>query len=180
MRKLLIFIAVVFTYVSYGQAPDSSARRIGYANLEYITSRLPDMKAIETDMKSTQTQLRNQIQARSQEVQKQYQDFTENAAGLPDTVRARRQEQIEQAMADLERMQQDAQVTLQNKQKLLMAPLYLKINRAIEEVARENGYELILTEKMGGFSFLLFSDKRLDVSDLVLRKLGVNTAAGNK
>jgi Skp family chaperone for outer membrane proteins len=91
------------------------------------------MKAIETDLKSTQTQLRTQIQTRSQEVQKQYQDFNATAQGMVDSVRVKRQQQLQQAMADLEKMQQDAQVTLQNKQKLFMAPLYLKVDKVIEQ-----------------------------------------------
>lgn len=176
MKKIFLIIALASAFLSQGQTPDTTARRVGYANLEYIISRLPDMKAIESDMKSTQTQLRNQIQTKSQEVQKQYQDFSQNAAGLADSVRTRRQQQIEQAMADLEKMQQDAQVTLQNKQKLFMAPLYLKIDRAVEEVARENGFSIILTEKVSGYSFLLYGEKRRDVSDLVLQKFGVDTA----
>ena len=180
MKKLLLILAILTTSLSHGQAPDTTARRIGYANLEYIISKLPDMKAIESDMKSTQTQLRNQIQTKTQEVQKQYQDFTQNASGLADTVRARRQQEIEQAMADLEKMQQDAQLALQNKQKLFMAPLYLKVNRAIEEVAREHGYAIILTERVSGYNFLLYTEKSQNVSDLVLQKFGVSTAAENK
>lgn len=156
------------------QAQESQAQnRVGYANIEYIISLMPEIKEIEADMKSTQTQLRNQIQTRSQEVEKQYTDFSENMNNMPDTVRMSRQRDLEQAMAELEKMQQDAQQTLQNKQKLYMAPLYLKVNRAIGEVAKETGYSVILTERIGEYSLLLFQDKQRDISDLVLHKFGV-------
>lgn len=172
MRK--IFLLVSFIAGLTVQAQESQAQnRVGYANIEYIISLMPEIKEIEADMKSTQTQLRNQIQTRSQEVEKQYTDFSENMNNMPDTVRMSRQRDLEQAMAELEKMQQDAQQTLQNKQKLYMAPLYLKVNRAIGEVAKETGYSVILTERIGEYSLLLFQDKQRDISDLVLHKFGV-------
>lgn len=173
-----IFLLVAFIAGSTVQAQDAEPQgRVGYANIEYIISLMPEIKEIEADMKSTQTQLRNQIQTRSQEVEKQYTDFNENMNSMPDTVRMNRQRDLERAMAEVEQMQQDAQQTLQNKQKLYMAPLYLKVNRAIGEVAQEAGYTVILTERIGDYSLLLFQDKQRDISDLVLNKFGVTPPA---
>lgn len=176
-KGILLLVVICGSFVAKAQTPRAStAGKVGYANMDYIVSQLPDMKAIDTDMKSTQTQLRNQIQARSQQVQKQYSDFNANANTMADTVRARRQSELEQAMADLERMQQEAQTTLQNKQKLYMAPIYLKVNKAISDVAKENGYSIILTDKVSSFDFLLYRSGQLDISNLVLQKLGVSTS----
>ena len=177
MKKVLLFIALAVALTSQGQSTQGAGERVGYANMEYIVSNLPDTKAIETELKSTQTQLRNQIEAKSKEIEKQYADFNSNMDTMADTVRANRQRDLEQAMADLEQMQADAQNTLQNKQKLFMAPLYLKVNRAIGEVARENGYAIILTEKISGYRFLLFQQPQVNVSDLVLQKFGVTPPA---
>ena len=179
MKTILIVVAVITAgYCGQAQTPQQAgAGKIGYANMEYIISKHPDMKQIETEMKSTQTQLRNQIQTKSQAVQKQYADFNANMKSMVDSVRANRQRDLEGAMGELEKMQQDAQVTLQNKQKLYMAPLYLKINKAISEVAKENGYDVILTDKVSSYSFLLFRTEQLDISDLVLKKFGVTAAA---
>ena len=180
-RRLMkgIFLIVALTaagYFSQAQSPEASENRVGYANMEYIVSKLPDMKEIEAEMKSTQTQLRNQIQAKSQEVEKQYADFNANMNSMADTARESRQRELQQAIADLERMQQDAQTALQNKQKLFMAPVYLKVNRAIEDVAKENGYSIILTSTIGGYDFLLYEQPQKDISDLVLEKFGVTPA----
>ena len=177
MKAALIVIAVTVGCLAPAYSQQASNNKVGYANMEYIISKLPDMKQIETEMKSTQTQLRNQIQTRSQEVQKQYNDFNAQAPTMTDTVRASKQRDLEKAMADLEKMQQDAQVTLQNKHKLYMAPIYLKVNRAIQEVAKENGYGIILTDKVSTYSFLLYHTAQLDISDLVLQKFGVTSPA---
>src|SRR5690606_11873737 len=106
-------------------------------------------------------------------VETQYADFNAKAKSMPDTVRARQQQALEEAMGELEQMQRDAQTTLENKQKLYLAPVYLKVNRAIQEVARENGFEVVLTNKVGNYNFLLYQDPKTNVSDLVLKKFGV-------
>lgn len=176
MKRIFLLAALAAAFVSRAQTPAPS-NQIGFANMEYIISQLPDMKAIETDLKSTQTQLRTQIEAKSKELEKQYADFNTQMDSMVDTVRISRQRDLEQAMADLEQMQQDAQLTLQNKQKLYMAPLYLKVNRVIAEVAKENGYSIILTEMISNYRFLLFQQPQKDVSNLVLQKFGVTPPA---
>ena len=177
MKRIFLLVAITAGYFSQAQTTESTDQKVGYANVEYIISQLPDMKEIETEMKSTQTQLRNQIQTRSQELEKQYKDFNTNMNTMADTVRANRQRELQAALADLERMQQNAQLTLQNKQKLLMAPLYLRVNRAIQDVAHEGGYAIVLTERIGTYDFLLYRQPQKNISDLVLKKFGVTPAA---
>jgi outer membrane protein len=177
MKKIFLLAALAAAFVSKGQTTPSPGNQVGFANMEYIMSQLPEMKAIEADLKSTQTQLRTQIEAKSKDVEKQYADFKVQMENMVDTVRASRQRDLEKAMGDLEQMQQNAQQTLQNKQKLYMAPLYLQVNRAISEVAKENGYSIILTEMISGYRFLLFQQPQKDVSNLVLQKFGVATPA---
>ena len=175
MTKRILLLLIIAAPL-FAHAQQTQPNKVGYANMEYIVSQLPEMKEIESEMKSTQTQLRTQIQTRSQEVQKQYQDFNANAETMADTVRMRRQGELEKAMSELEAMQQNAQVTLQNKQKLFMAPIYLKVNKAISDVAKENGYSIILTDKLSNYSFLLHKTSQFDISNLVLQKFGVTPA----
>ena len=77
---------------------------------------------------------------------------------MADSARVNAQQQLEQAMGELEQMQRSAQNTLQNKQKLYMAPIYLKVSRAIDEVAKENGFSIIiyLVNEMNCDTRLLF------------------------
>lgn len=177
MKITFLLIALTAGYFSHAQTSATRGGKVGYASISYIVSQLPEMKEIEADLKSTQTQLRNQLQARSQDLQKQYADFNANAGSMSDTTRENTQRKLEQGMADLEQMQQDARLSLENKQKLYMAPLYLKVNKAIQEVAVENGFEIILTDQVSGVNFLLFNTKDLDISDLVLLKFGVTAPA---
>ncbi len=180
MKKIFFLVALASMHLATAQDSEKTTGRVGYADMEYIMQNLPEMKEIEADMKSTQTQLRNQIKTKSDALQKQYEAFNTSAQGLSDSVRVKEEQQLEKGLADLEKMQQDAQVTLQNKQKLHMAPLYLKVNNAIRQVAQENGFEIVLTRRVGGVNLLLHQDEQVNISNLVLQKFGVTPSKEQK
>ncbi|NJM24236.1 MAG: OmpH family outer membrane protein [Bacteroidia bacterium] len=99
--------------------------------------------------------------------------YQKESASMLDAVRANTERELQQMQANLEKLQQDAQTTIQNKQNQLMGPVYDMVGKAIEEVAKENGFALILNQQIGGLDVILYGDEKVDVSDLVLKKMGV-------
>ncbi|MBT1706012.1 OmpH family outer membrane protein [Chryseosolibacter indicus] len=170
MRKFaLLFVLGVTSFFSHAQ----TASKVGFADVDYIFSQMPESKQIETELKSTQTQLKNQIDGKAQEFQKKLQDYQANAGTMLDAVRVNTERELQQLQQNLEKLQQDAQSTIQNKQVQLMDPVYKKVSKAIEDVSKEQGYTLVLNSVIGGVDAVLYGDSSHDVSDLVLKKLGV-------
>ncbi len=170
MKKLvllLVFGLAVFT----GQAQTVS--KIGYADVDYIFNQLPESKAIEAELKSTQTQLKNQIDVKYADFQKKLADYQANLNTMLEAVRANTERELQQMQQNIEKLQADAQTTIQAKQTQLMDPVYKKVGKGIEEVAKENGFTFILNQQIGGLDVILYGDEKLDVSDMVLKKLGV-------
>jgi outer membrane protein len=171
MRNFIALICcLVVGFDSFAQE-QKAVNRVGYANVAYIQSQLPETKDAEAQLNEAQTKLREQLTAKSEELKKLYAAYTTN--DQPDSVLAKLQQQLQQGKAEYDQMQQDAQGTLENSQKLLMAQIYLMVGKAIDNVAKENGYAVILTEQLGGYKVLLYRDEKVDISDLVLKKLGV-------
>jgi outer membrane protein len=88
-------------------------------------------------------------------------------------IRENTERELQQLQQNLQKLQEDAQTTIQNKQTQLMQPVYQKIGKAIEEVAKENAFTLVLTSQVSGLDIVLYGDDKLDISDLVLKKMGV-------
>ncbi|HYG01248.1 MAG TPA: OmpH family outer membrane protein [Chryseosolibacter sp.] len=175
MKKIALFFALMITaFVSQAQTAQT---KIGYADVDYIFSQMPDAKRIDTELKSLQTQLKNQIETKSQEFSKKLQDYNANAATMLDAVRVNTERELQMLQQNLEKLQQDAQTSLQSKQQQLMEPVYKSVGQAIEDVAKENGFTFILNQQIGGLDVILYGDEKMDVSDLVLKKLGVTKPA---
>lgn len=54
-----------------------------------------------------------------------------------------------------------------------MEPVFKKMSDAIQAVATENGFNLILSGGVSGLDVVLYGDEQLDVSELVLKKMGI-------
>lgn len=171
MRKFVLFLALGFAALtSYGQ---TAPLKVGYADVDYIFSQMPESKAIETELKSTQTQLKNSIDTKYQEFQKKVQDYQANLPNMLEAVRQNTERELQQLQQNLEKLQADAQTTIETKRAQLMDPVYKKVGKGIEDVAKENGFTFVLNQQVGGLDVILYGDEKMDVSDLVLKKLGV-------
>lgn len=147
--------------------------KIGYADVMYIITQLPEAKQIDTELKSTQTQLKNQIDSKYQEYQKKLADYQANINTMLEAVRANTERELIQMQQNIEKLQADAQTTISAKENQLMEPVYKKVGKGIEDVAKENGFTFILSQQIGGLDVILYGDDKMDISDLVLKKLGV-------
>ena len=94
-------------------------------------------------------------------------------------VRADKQQEFQNLQQSIQKFEQDAQASLQKKQADLLQPAYDKIQKAIDEVAKSNGYTHILNSgqpEMGLF-ILLYAADEFNVSNLVLKQLGITPPA---
>jgi outer membrane protein len=175
MRKLvsLLVLSAAFFAAQAQTTPATPVTKIGYVDVDYVFSQMPESKQIEAELKSTQTMLRNQIESKSQEFQKKLADYNANLNNMIDAVRQNTERELQQMQENLQKLQQDAQTSIQNKNTQLMEPVYKKVSKGIEDVAVENQFTLILSTQIGGLDVVLYGDDKLDVSDLVLKKLGI-------
>lgn len=169
MRKM--FFLMVFAVAAFGATAQES--KIGFADVDYIFSQMPEAKQIDTELQSVQNQLKAQLDKQVKDFQTQLADYQANVNNMLPAIRANTEKELQQKQANIEKLQQDAQTTIQQKQTQLMEPIYNKVGKAIEDVAKENAFTLILNQQIGGLDVILFGDEKMDVSDLVLKKMGI-------
>ena len=163
---LSIAIMVLGTFAVQGQA-----LKIGYTNTDYILSKLPEAKQIESELKTHRDQLGAQLQSKQQEFERKYQSFIDGQATMTDVVKNDVQSELQELQASIQKFAAEAEKSMQNKQIQLLAPVYEKIDGGIKEVAKEKGFSHVFSQGV-----LLFATSENDISDLVLAKLGVETA----
>lgn len=163
LRSLLFSTFVFFTVAATAQE-----LKIGYTNVEYVLSQMPEAKQIEADLKAYETQLQNRLQAKFQEFQTKGQAFQSEYQRLSDVERADKQEELQNLQASIEKFQRDAQTSMQDKELQLLQPAYDKIQKAIDDVAAENGYTHVFRSEA-----LLFARESDEISNMVLQKMGI-------
>ena len=175
MKRRSVIFVFVFTLIAFSS--QAQEVKIGYTNVEYILSLMPELKGVETEYKAFETQIRNSIQAKQAELQAKIQDYQTNGQSMTELVRVDKEAELTSLQERFQKYQQEAQQSAQKKQSELFAPLFEKIGSAIKEVQKENGYAMILSTGTQGLDVVLAADEKYDVNNLIFKKLGIDPPA---
>jgi outer membrane protein len=181
MNKVKFFLAAVgmmaMSVVSNAQT--AAPLKIGYTNVEYILALMPESKQIESDLKAYSTQLETQLQTKYKEYQTKGEAYQKGAQTMTDVIRADKEKELMNLQSSIEEFQKNAEVSLQKKQQALLEPAYKKMQKAIDDVAKENGFTYVFNSDAGygTNAILLHAPESDNISDLVLKKMGVTPPA---
>ncbi len=175
-RYKILLTTTLCCLMAFGAVAQSASLKIGYTNVDYILSKLPEAKQIESELKTHEEQLGAQLQSKMKEFEDKYTTFMETQETMEPVIRNDKQTELQTLQTNIQKFQQEAEKSLQQKQVELLKPAYEKIQKSIDEVAKENGYTHIFSNDAGGVPILLYATEQDDISNLVLAKLGVSTA----
>ena len=177
MRVLFAILSVGFFSNLTAQSQEQPIQKIGFADTDYILNQLPEFKKIDSELKTHASQLENQMKAKYDDYQVKLRTYQSMPATTPDAIKADKEGELTAIQQSIEKFKQDAQSSYQKKQSDLLEPIQVKIGNVISDVARENGYSFILGPEIPNAGLiLLWKDDKFNISDLVLKKMGVTPA----
>jgi outer membrane protein len=144
--------------------------KVGYFDLDYVLPLLPDYKTVEGKMQAYGNQIKAEIEAKGKELDTKAKDYDAKVksgllSGAMQELKLRELQDLDKQLNDF---QQKAQTDVQNHQAELMSPVLEKIQKALTEVAQANGFSQVFRSE-----FCYAANKTNNISDLVLKKLGV-------
>lgn len=166
MNKIKLFLlAALFVAASSVQA-----QKTGYISVEQMVSIMPEVGKIDTALQKFQTDSLNaEFASLIQEYQ--YKDSILNKTDttkIPAAVKRQHRQDLEQIAYQVQNWQQISQNVMQSKQQELLAPVYQKVMKAINDVAKENGYSFVYNQEV-----LLVAPPSDNLLPLVAKKLNV-------
>lgn len=148
----------------------ANAQKIAHVNLDSLISIMPESKVAQQGVQAYAKQLEQQVTAMQTELQTKYAEFQEKSKDLAEVVRASKEKELNDLNTRIQEFQQQAQADYQKKTAELSKPVYDKAKKAIDQVAKENGYKYALDTSTG---LVLFSEPADDILSLVVKKLGI-------
>ncbi|NBC86281.1 MAG: OmpH family outer membrane protein [Bacteroidetes bacterium] len=166
-----------FVFVLWVAFPGTAAaqQKIGYIDSQYILDRLPEYQTVQQKLDQVEQQWRSEIQDARDRVEELRQEYQARELLYTDEEREQRKQEITEARREVESLRQryfgpDGQ--LFSRQRELMRPIQERILAAVEEVATSEGYDYVLDQS--GDVLFMFARDQYDLSDTVLRELGVD------
>ena len=133
---------------------------------------MPEYTQSQNELQTLQKQYEDELSYLRDELTKKNDDYEAQAATLPDNIKQRREQELQDLYNKMQQFYADSQTNLQNMSNEKMAAITSKVLKAIQEVGDEGGYVCIYDSADGMIPYV---SKTLttDVTDQVKAKLNI-------
>lgn len=136
LKKIAFFLLIALSTSAMAQN-----YKFGHINAQEIITVMPEFTKAQTDLQALEKQLTDELKRTQEEFNKKYQEFQQamSTNSLPENIAERRQKELQDMLQRQEQFQQDAAQQMQKAQADMMAPIYQKLEAAIQAVGTAEG-----------------------------------------
>lgn len=167
MKKLILMSVVVF------MSTLAFAQKIGHIDRTALIKAMPETAEVEKKLAGIQQEYATAYQAMEQEYNQMVQDAQANQKVWPEAILQSKVKAIQDKEQQIAQFEQTASEDLQKQQATLYQPIIDKAAKAIEDVAKENGFIYIIDSSVG---VLLYTGGE-DILPLTKTKLAIPATA---
>ncbi len=173
MKRFLIVAILMSVITLVGQKALAQNIKFGHINSEELIQALPEFDSANVKLEKFRKDLVNALELMSVELNNKNDAYNKESKNLTDIVKQTKEQELVDMNRRIQEFQTNAQQQLQEKQGELFQPIMAKVDKAIKEVGKENGFVYIFSVGQG--SSLLFFDetKSTNIMPLAKAKLGL-------
>ncbi len=161
-RTLLLATALCLVTVSFAQA-----QKVAHINTQELIAAMPEAKAAQAEIEALGKTYQTDIQASITEYQNTVKQYEAEANSKTDEENQKRGLELQEKQQRIQQFRADAQKDLAQKEAELFKPIQEKAMNAINEVAKEQGYQYVLDR-----ATLIVADGKDILAD-VKKKMGI-------
>jgi len=150
------------------------AQKVGYVDTQALLERMPEYKAAEQEIERLTQQWQKEIDDLYARIEQLFQQYREQEPLMSPEMKRRKQEEIEaeeRKARELQRKRFGPNGDLFKQREEKMKPILDRVQQAIQAVAQEKKFSLVLDRSAGGI--LLYAEPAYDLTDAVAAKLGL-------
>lgn len=169
MKKFLLSLFILFATVAI-----ASAQKFGYVDSKYILSHMPSYQSAQQEINKLSDQWQKEIEEKYNTIDKLEKAYQAEKILLTEEMRKKREDEISQKRVEAKDMQKKkfgVDGELFQKREELIKPIQDEIYQAIQEVSSQSA--LMVVFDRANHSNILYSNPKHDISDKVLKKMGL-------
>lgn len=164
MKKLLLILLTCAPIAAFAQ-------KFGHVNAQEIIQVMPDYTKAKTEIDALQKQYEDDLKSMQDELTKKSQAYEKEQATLPDNIKQRREQELQEMYQKIQQSYQDNQQALAKASQEKMQAITTKVIDAIKQVGQAGGYVYIM-DVAGGVPYIS-TTLSTDVTADVKAKLGL-------
>lgn len=151
----------------------AEAQKYGHLNFGNLIALMPETEAADEKLAAFQQELITKGEDMAASFQEEYAAFVVAVQDgeVPPKDQQSRQQELQKKQQEIVAFEQQIRQQVQQKQEELLAPIVERAQKALDEVAKENGYVMIFDTSV--FNAVLFAQDSDDVMPMMKAKLGI-------
>jgi outer membrane protein len=145
--------------------------KFGHVNTQEIIQAMPEFATARTDIEKLTQQYEADLKSMQDELQKKAEAFEKEEATLPENIKTRRNQELQDLYQRIQQTYQDNQQALAKAQQEKMQAITTKVLDAIKTVGQEGGYVYVM-DMSAGIPYIS-TTLSSDVTTQVKAKLGL-------
>ena len=168
MKKIIL--TTIISCLSLFAFSQAITLKLGHINSQELISLLPETKQADIDLQDYAKSLETQISSMEEEYKRSIEEYQNNESSYDEITKQDKIAAIQAIEQRITNFQQNAQISLQQKQQELLDPIIEKVRQAIDQVAIDGNYTYILDTSAGS---LLYYKESEDILSKVKKELGI-------
>ena len=170
MKRVTVLVTFLALFFLGFNANAQSKIKLAHLNSPELMKVMPGVDTAQKIIQDFAKQLEEEQKAMYAEYEKKAVDFRDLQPTMSQSMQQVKLKELQDLENRIKMFEENAQLDLQDRQEQLLKPIYDRAKTAIEEVAKENGYNYVFDS---GYGVLLYSDESDDILNLVKKKLGI-------
>ena len=173
MKRFIGIALLLVAVILAGQTASAQNIKFGHINSDELIQSLPEFDSANVKLDRFRKDLINALELMTVELNNKSDTYNKESKNYTDLVKQTKEQELVDMNKRIQEFQNNAQQQLQEKQTELFQPIMAKVDKAIKEVGKENGFLYIFSVGQG--SSLLFFDeaKSTNIMPLAKAKLGL-------
>ena len=175
------YIAIVLGLVACTAIASAQVQKLSFVDSERIINDLPEAQAAQKDLEKTIKGWQDQLQKMSDDFQKAVTEYQKKEAVMAPAAKDAEQQRLQdmrQKALDFQNQKLGQNGEAQQLRDTKLAPIRDKILKAIEAVAKEEGFSFVFDK--ANDILLLYADSKYDLTYKVLDRLKRGSAKSTK
>ena len=167
-KVLLSLVVAMSSFYGFSQR----GVRIGYVDMEYILENVEEYRDATEQLDAKAQKWKQEIELKQSAIDQMKKDLMAEKVLLTDELIAEREEEIQVLEGEMLKYQQDRfgpQGDLVLQKQLLIQPIQDQVFNEVQKIGGNKRYDFIFDKSAD--VVMLYSEKRHDISDLVLREI---------
>ena len=143
-KRILLSIFAIMALTTAAAQDVVSGFRFGYLSYEAALKAMPDYTQVQQKMDMMRQQFQAETLRVEDEFNLKYEEFLDGQRDFPKTILQKRQTELQELMERNIRFKEESKKELEQTEKLLLAPLKIRLIEQLGAIARERGYAFIV------------------------------------